>query len=179
MKLTAIRHGETNINVNKTVDAKLGKHVFLTEKGEKQIEETALKLKDEKFDLIIVSELYRAQQSAGIINQYHQQMMIVDPRINENDFDVNGMTYKEAHKIYDGREDWFTYKHGNGESFQNVKERVWNFLDELKKKKHLKNVLVVTHEIVLKMIKAYVEGLTDNEIWHLHFKNAEIITVEI
>ena len=59
MRLIIVRHGETNENVQKIVQGqKLGS---LSERGWKQTKLLAERLKDEKVDIIISSDLERAR----------------------------------------------------------------------------------------------------------------------
>lgn len=173
MKITVVRHGETNYNVAGLVSALPGEKVHLTDEGISQIEKVSKELENEKFDIIIVSEMFRTQQTAGIINNPHQLFMIIDSRINEFFSDFEDKHFDEVRKEYIDK-DWYTHRHGEGESIEDVKVRVYNFLDELRTKKQFKSILIVTHEIILKFAKAYSEKLNpETADKTLHFKNGE------
>ena len=145
MKLILVRHGETNYNVKNVLSAKPGEHVFLTKKGTSQASEAAKNLKNKKFDIIFVSEMFRTQQTASIINQFHNQIFIVESNINEYFTDNEGKTLEEAHQQDKDIKDWYTYRHKTGESLFDLAARVKIFLEELKTKP-FEQVLIVSHE---------------------------------
>ena len=57
---------------------------------------------------------------------------------------------------------------------------MWSFLDEIKLKYKDKTILLVTHNIVIRAIKAYKLGIPENgNIREYGIKNAEIKKFEI
>ena len=158
MKLTLIRHGETNYNKQNLISAKTGTHVFLTEKGIQQAQQAAKELEGEHFDAIFVSEMYRTLQTAAIINDTHQHIPIVDSRLNENYSANEDKNLDDVREENENREDWFTYRHLDGESLFDVYKRVEEFLSELRTKP-FKQVLIVTHECIIKFIYAYINNI--------------------
>ena len=179
MKLTVVRHGETNYNIKGLCSAVPGEQVYLTPKGVSQAETIAKKLKDEAYDIILVSEMYRSEQTAAIINMYHLRPMFIDDRINDRRSGMEDKPVSEWYKELEKKGDWFNGKVNDGESFLDVKKRVFAFLDELKKKTHLTSVLIVTHMAVFRMVKGYCQGLSDEEIWPLEVDNCQVEVFEL
>jgi broad specificity phosphatase PhoE len=72
MKLIIVRHGETEENAKGIIQGHLpGK---LTEKGIQQAKKLANRLKDEKLDLIVSSDLARALDTANEIKSFHPEV---------------------------------------------------------------------------------------------------------
>ncbi len=85
MKLILTRHGETVENANMICQGQTpGK---LSEKGIDQAKKLALRLKDEKIDIIYTSDLARAFDTAKEIARYHPKIDLVkDTRMRERYF---------------------------------------------------------------------------------------------
>ena len=61
------------------------------------------------------------------------------------------------------------------ESINNIFNRVFSFLDEIKEKYKDKTILLVTHEGVTKVINCYFNGIPkDGNLQNLGLKNCEI-----
>ena len=101
MKIFFVRHGQTEANLNKVMAGH--KDVLLTEKGKEQAYITAENLKDYNIDLMFVSPLKRARETAEIINSVREneiplvireELIEVDYGIYEDvkktNFDYNG-----------------------------------------------------------------------------------------
>lgn len=177
MKLYFVRHGESNSNVENFCSYKPGKHVYLTEKGKKECEKVAEKLKNKKIDLIITSELYRTKQTAEIINKYHDAPIEEDKRINDRNTGIfEGRPISEYHDFI--KRNKFEAKPPEGESFLEEKERIRDFLEDLKKK-DLDVVLAVGHHQPMRIVYGYFKGLSNEELYGKKIKNCEILKFEI
>lgn len=172
MKIYFVRHGQTNYNLKHLCNQKPTKKVYLTELGKKQAQEVGEKLKSMKIDLIFVSELWRTQQTAEIINEFHDVEIKIDPRINDRKTGFEGRSVEEFYSAIE--KDKFYIKPKGGESFQDEKERVFSFLKELMKLKY-HCVLVVTHEEIMKIADGYFNKLSDEEMWKNRVENGEMM----
>ncbi len=131
MKIYIARYGQTTTNMLKC-------HSYenddLTELGIQQAEELKEKIKDIKFDAIIISPLLRTKHTAEIIA--NNQEFIFDDRIKERD---PGNLSGKSRENEDREEYWNYYtdiQYGTSENIKDFFERVFNFLDELKTKKY-------------------------------------------
>ncbi|MCD6398977.1 MAG: histidine phosphatase family protein [Candidatus Aenigmarchaeota archaeon] len=177
MKVYFVRHGESNYNVLNLCGGEPGEYVHLTEKGRKQAEEAAEKLKNKRIDLIIRSEMYRTKQTAEIINKYHNAPMEIDPRINERKFgEFEKRPIVELRNFLEN--DRIKTKIPGGESFLDMKERVLNFLEDLKKRK-AGTILVVSHDQVLRVVYGHFNNLSDEDACNTKVKNCEIYEFDI
>lgn len=179
MKITVVRHGETNYNIKGLCNAVPSEKVYLTPLGISQAEKAAKKLKNMSFDIFLVSELYRSEETASIINLYHLRPMFIDDRINDRRSGMEDQAVNDWIKALEKTGDWYNGKVNDGESFNDVKKRVFSFLDELKKKKQFSSVLIITHESVFKIIKMYCENLTTEKAWELIIPNGHIESFEL
>ncbi len=151
-----VRHGQTNCNVQKILQGQLDE--ALNSKGIEQSEETAEKLKSEKIDVIYCSPLIRARLTADIINKYHDVEIIEDERLLEqNAGDATGrQEYTITKEEFD---DFMADPHKyNAESFQDLYDRNIDFFKEIENSD--KNILIVSHSGVWKMLYRYVHGLS-------------------
>ena len=102
MKLYALRHGQSTYNVDKRINQDFRIKVALTDKGKKQTEKISYELRNMKFDVIFASEFFRTQQTAKIINKFHNAKIIVDARINETRVGFEGQLDIERRKKIEG-----------------------------------------------------------------------------
>ena len=157
-RLIMIRHGESIDNIKKKVqDQSIGSE--LTEKGIKQAEASAERLKNQKVDAIYSSSTKRTIQTAEIINKYHNLEIIVEKNLIDRNYGIligtpnnaADMTEEqiEIHKKMKEDED---YKIPNGESFRDVKERVIPIIENIVKKHKDKSVVISSHGNVIRAI---------------------------
>ncbi len=143
-----VRHGETEWNKKKILQGH--KDSPLTLKGKKNAENLGKTLEKKKIEVIYTSDLGRCVQTAEIINKYLKTKLVKTPKLRERDFgSLNGKLNKEVEKMLDLFNP--NEKAPDGESFNQLKNRVINFLKLLKKKK-LERVLIVAHEGTLRAI---------------------------
>ena len=150
MNIYVLRHGQTVLNVEGKFQGRIDTE--LTNTGIKQVEESKSDLSKIKFDLVFVSPLKRAIDTAKIVTN---QELTIEPRIIERSF--GKLEGKSSVLDYEERIEEFGI-----EPLQEIKERVDNFLDEIKEKYLDKeNILIVTHEAVAQNINAYFNKVKD------------------
>jgi len=158
-----IRHGQTEENRRGIL---LGdRDVPLNEEGIRQSHETGEVLKDKGIEIIFSSPLERARHTAEIINEYVQKKILLDERLKEKDIGIyEGLHKKEAGDPLFSQE---------GESIEQMQERVFSFLDETTKE-HEGTMAIVTHVLTAKLINKYFSpGITEEEFFDFRLENAE------
>ena len=145
MKIYVARHAETNYNVLGLCNDSPNVDVHLTEKGIEQAELLAKTLKDKNFDLIITSDFPRTRETARILNQHHDAQTISDSRINDLVTGFEGKPATDFRKARLSATNRWTVRLNGGESFEDEKARVDNFLNEIKRRDE-KCILIVTHQ---------------------------------
>ena len=160
MKLYAARHGQTQYNAQEKVCGVTD--LPLTETGLAQAAALAHSLKDRDIDIIISSPMLRAQQTAQAVAQLTGATIITDSRIREQNYGIfEGANRKDSGFLAAKRQ--FAYRYPNGESMFQVAARVYSLIDEIKEKYSGKNVLLVCHGGVCRVIKTYFEDMTNEE----------------
>lgn len=163
MKITFLRHGQTNYNIKGICNSKPNPKVRLTALGRQQVKTAAKILEKEPFEIIFISELLRTHQTARIVNMYHHVPLVIDKRLNDRS---TGYEDKEVTLFYNWRsqqKNVWTAKRRGGESYEDMKKRLASFLADLKKMNY-KNVLVVAHLPILKVARGYFKKLTNAEM---------------
>lgn len=170
MELYLVRHGQTKCNLLNIANGILDEE--LTEKGISEAQELNRKLLDIKFDCIYVSSLKRAIKTSKIIKPNSE--IIVDKRLMERDlgeFTNKPIDYKKRKKYWE---------YGNNcdydmESLLNVFNRVYEFLDEIKKKHENDKILIVTHQGICRIVDCYFNGIPkDPDLMKISFNNCEV-----
>ena len=136
MKLILVRHGETLENEQGIIQGHLPGN--LSEKGIRQVEKLALRLKSEKLAAIYSSDLKRASDTAKIIAKYHPQTPVFFVKeLRERDHKrFSGM------KADDVTEEEFESK---SEPWTDMQKRTKKILDRAYKKHPNSTVLFVGH----------------------------------
>ncbi len=164
MKLIFLRHGQTNYNLKDLCNGRPNSKVRLTVLGKAQAKQAALLLKKEPVEAIFVSKLYRSSETARIVNIYHKVPVFSDKRLNDRSMGI--FEDKPASFFYSWRD-----KHTNrwscrpkgGESFEEMKKRFADFIQDLSKKDY-KQVLIVSHLPILKVARGYFKALSNEKM---------------
>lgn len=170
-KLIVIRHGETEFNVEGRYTGRVD--VSLNKKGLEQAKITAANLKNMYIDIIISSTLKRAKETAEIISSELQVPIIEMEEFVEKYVGVyEGLTREEAKAKYPHM--WEANSPKGAETLEEVKERVYKALNRIQcKYLHNKNVLLVTHGYVSKVINRYFNNSTDEEFAKYVLRNCD------
>ncbi|MDP7646178.1 MAG: class I tRNA ligase family protein [Candidatus Peribacteraceae bacterium] len=165
VEIVFVRHGETYENTKRIIQGHSQNE--LNDKGKSQAEETAKKLKNEKLDAVVTSDLKRCVQSAEIITKklgikIDQEM----PELRERKFGkLEGKTIKELapdkEMPTDGKSAVLIIKDINppgGETWEEFTKRVKTGVKKLKKKYKGKRILVVGHGGTLRVLQGIFKG---------------------
>ncbi len=171
-----MRHGESNYNIKGLLNSDPKKLVYLTKRGKKQAEDIVKQLKNEDIEIIFTSEFLRAKQTANVINKSLNIPIKIDKRINERKTGFEGKLESDFQRLIE--KDKFNLKPKGGESFQEEKNRVFSFLEYLKKTKY-ENVLIISHGEPIMICAGYFKKLSNEEILNVKIDNCELIKFEI
>lgn len=177
MKLYVVRHGETIWNVENRVQGITD--IPLTDKG--RLDATLLKdlVKDINIDVVISSPLNRAIETAKILTD-NKLPINTDDRIKERDWGLNeGANIDDVDK-WDCWDVILNTRVQNIESIQDFMYRVSSFLEDIKVRYKDKNVLVVTHSAVIRVIH-YMLGTIpeDGDLTRMDIPNLRILEYEL
>lgn len=170
MNIYIARHGETEWNKNNRVCGRTD--IDLTENGKDQAEFLAEKLATESIDLIISSPLKRAIQTSKIISEICNAPVVIDDRLIEQDYGIyEGVDRQNSDFLTNKRN--FAYRYPNGESMMQVAARVYPLIEKLKEKYEDKNILLLCHGGVCRVLKTYFQDMTNEEFFKYVLMNAE------
>ena len=161
-KILIVRHGESESNVSGILSSNPKTVNHLTEKGKEQAVVAADNLKD-KIDVIYCSPFMRTKETAKIIADeigYPEKKIIYDERLHEifgGEFD--GKKDADYQAFFGNREEKFTKKPKGGETYEDAKKRMTEFLYEIDSKNEGKNILIVSHNTPIWLMFCGAQGL--------------------
>lgn len=169
-KITLMRHGEAEQNVAHVYSSAEGVHP-LTERGERQVRESAKKYLERTPDVILASPLLRTQQTAALVREEHHGLVSIqtEPRLREMSFGtMDGHCYDDedfARQLaaFDrtvGTPAHWTARQAEGaESYADLEARLSPLLEEILRDHAGKHVLLVTHgapfHVLMKLLRSY------------------------
>jgi len=157
MKIFLYRHGETQFNVEERFQGHVDSS--LTENGVLQAKRNADYLKGKKICVIFSSPFERAKKTAGFLWKHFPktQYFEVDALKEINNGEADGLLIEECKKKYPhliaraNLEDLHSAFPG-GESYKDVTARLLPFVEKLKQEYRGKNVAIVGHGGVNRML---------------------------
>ena len=190
MELILIRHGETAWNAERRLQGHLD--VALNTTGLQQAQALAAALKSEKLDVIVCSDLQRAQQTAAAIAQHQGIDCAVQAIWRERNFggfeghliaDLEGLFPKEyaAWRALEIDNQFPANAQGEftGESIRQFHTRIENALIALGKNHQNQKVAVVAHGGVLECAYRIAQQLPLNATREVAMLNASINRFEL
>lgn len=168
----AMRHGEADHNVADILSSNPENTHHLTEKGRKQVEETARSLKGKSIDFVIASPFARTRETADIIMRalgLAPDKIIVDERIVELKVGAvfEGKSVDSYHAFFSDIRERFTRAPEGGETIPDVRKRMGAFLYSLEEKFSNKNILIISHGDPLWSLRSVASGLNREEMFAL------------
>jgi probable phosphoglycerate mutase len=175
-RLLAIRHGETDWNVDGRVQGQLD--IGLNDAGREQARRLAQALADnEPIDRIYSSDLRRALDTARTVAEVTGAPLTPTPALRERCFaDLQGRTFAEvavtdpelSERWRHRQPDW-TPPGAGGESLLAFRERITQAVQALAAENIGKNVALITHGGVLDVLyrAATGLGLQDTRTWRI------------
>lgn len=184
LRIILLRHTESEGNFKKVYGGK--KDFKLTEKGLKQIDDLVEILNNgyEVTNLnnvkLYSSPLSRCSDFAKAISKTINKEVKIDKRLEEFDFGIfEGYSFKELgdnefYKLW--CEDYFNYEIPKGESLKILKSRVEEFIKEILKS-HKDDLIIVSHEGVMKVIMLYLMNLPIENFWSFYCGNGSVVEI--
>lgn len=178
MKIYSTRHGQTDYNKQELI---LGvTDIPLNDTGILQANQLADDIKKiGDIDLIIASPMHRASHTASIISEKCGIEFITDDRLREWDYgEYEGKSRFTEHFSEDKRE--FAVRMGKtGESVLQFAHRVYSFVDEIIEKYSDKNILIVSHGGICRIIETYFHDMSTEKYSNWFMGNCQLIEYEV
>lgn len=155
IKITYFVHGTTTDNEKEISSGWFD--VELSELGVKQSVELKEKIKDKKFDVVFCSDLKRAVNSAKLT--FEDVMPIIhDARLRECNY--GKYNARPSSTVEPMQEKMITERFPDGESYEDVKARISNFLNFLKQNYDGKSIAIVAHKAPQLALDVLLKGKT-------------------
>jgi len=182
-----LRHGLAENNVKGIVSDDPDKYP-LTALGRLQAKRVAKKLKKEGIDVILSSDISRCKQTAEIIGkelnikpQFFNQLREIKLGVfnGHSIFEYRKFFHEKGERFYGFyrkgvRQRKFYKKPEGGETWQELKMRMYNFLKEIDKKYQNKKILIISHEDPLVCLQIANQGILNQE-----YENTKLIRKKI
>ncbi len=168
-----LRHGQAENNVLKVISD--GDYP-LTSLGKKEIERVVEKIKKFKIDVIYSSPIKRCFQTAEIIANKIGLKVLTDDRLREINAGIfNNKDFSDYINQFKSVEERFYKRPKGGESLEDVKNRVIDFVIETNRKYQNKNILIVSHQDPLFVLEVGTYGIPVKDFWRINpMSNGEI-----
>ena len=171
MKIFVARHGQTQWNAEYRVCGRTD--LPLTEEGLCQAELLADRTEKLGIDVIISSPMLRAVETAAPTGKRLGIPVMTDERLIEQDYGVyEGVRRDDPGFLANKRQ--FSVRYPGGESMMDVAFRVYSLLEEIRNNYPGKNVLLVCHGGVCRVIRTYFEDMTNEEFFSYSEENANV-----
>jgi len=169
LKLYITRHGETEWNREGKMQG--WQNSDLTDKGVENARKLGKRLKDIDFDCIYCSPLGRAVDTANYIKGDKATRIVIKDSLKEMGFGCwEGKEHEEVMGRYPEQRHNFwhrphLYEPVDGESYQELLERVGAVFGEITGDEASRDVLIVTHAAVIKAIYSIVKNIPLEDFW--------------
>jgi 2,3-bisphosphoglycerate-dependent phosphoglycerate mutase len=180
--LWLVRHGESTWNALGLVQGQ-AEGPTLTEKGERQAAEAAIRLQEGGLGAIYTSDLERAQQTAAFVESTLGLPAQCHRALRERCFGVfeggplNSLRSEDSGILGDRVVDASARPEG-GESLDELYQRVGAFVEWLGDQRHVGDVAVVTHGGTIRALRAYCSGVPMQGLdWDV-VRNGSVWTVQ-
>lgn len=172
MELYVVRHGQTDWNEKGIICGRTD--LPLNRTGERQAQLLAEKLENKgaKIDLIIVSPLLRAQQTATAVAERLNIPMETDERLIEQNFGIYEGVADDNVAFLRNRHN-FAFRYPKGESMMQMAYRLYGFLDALKERKDKRSVMLVSHGSACRILHTYFEDIDNEAFYRWKMENSE------
>ncbi|WP_345979858.1 histidine phosphatase family protein [Sulfurimonas sp. HSL3-2] len=178
MMITLIRHADVDDRYKMRYNGHID--ISLSPEGEQQALLLAEHFKDEKFDGVFCSDLKRARQTLAPFG-LHVEPVFTDKLREKSWGRHEGMSFNEIVEseefVYEDFMQWITAL--DGEEYEAYIQRVKEFFLEYLPSLQMKNILVMTHAGVIRVLISIIDELGLEEAFCIKFDYSSYITLDI
>jgi len=178
LKIYSTRHGQTEYNRTDTI---LGTtDIELNEIGISQAHELADTIcKLGNIDIIIASPMKRALKTAQIVAETIGKEIIADDRLREWDYGRYEGKTRFTEGFAENKLNFGVRMGNSGESLLQLSHRVYSALDDIIEKYNEKNVLIVSHGGVCRVIETYFNDMSTETFAGWFMGNCQLLEYDI
>lgn len=159
MSVYVLRHGQTEWNRLGIVQGR--SDTSLNEVGFAQAKEAKKELDKVDFARCYCSPLLRARQTMETVLEGRDIPIFIEPRLVEMAYgDFEGTKWQEGYHL---QRRIIPCRHQNGESYFDMVQRIYPFLDEINEDAKTSDILLVCHGAVSRVIETYFRDDLDND----------------
>lgn len=178
MKIYSTRHGQTDWNRRDVIQG--ATDIELNETGLSQAYELAERTAElGDVDIIIASPMKRAMRTAQAVAERTGLDIVTEPRLTEWDYGEYEQKPRTAEYFTEDKVEFAKRMGGTGESLLRLTHRVYSALDDIIKNYGDKNVLIVSHGGVCRIIETYFNEMTAKQFLGWFMGNCQIIEYEV
>lgn len=175
--LIAVRHGQTDWNPIHRIQGLTD--TDLNETGIRQMEEAALRLRDEPIDVIYTSTITRGYHSADIVNRYHQVPVIREPDLGELDQgEWQGHLVRELEEESEEYRRWqknpMEVTPPGGVHVKDFAARVIAKITGVLIRHQGRTICLVSHEVTNAVLRCHFNNIDLSRIWRHSPSNSDI-----
>ncbi|MSU45513.1 MAG: isoleucine--tRNA ligase [Candidatus Zambryskibacteria bacterium] len=182
-KYLIMRHGEGEHNVQNVLSSRKDDPYHLTEKGKKEVSESAEFLRSKGITKIICSPFARTRETVEIIRSIlgiSPDKVSFDDRLTEHAMGVlNGKSVGDYHALINSDSDVYEKRPEGGENLLDIKKRTGEFLYETDKNNKNETILLITHEHTTWALESAALGLDKKSTLAFRDKEEFIKTAEV
>ena len=171
MSVYVVRHGLTDWNKKSLIQGRID--IPLNEEGIEQAKQTKEKLARVHLDLVFCSPLTRAKQTAEIIVSGRDIPITIEPRIQEEYYGELEGEPRSGERYLSQKRSFFK-RYPGGEGYLDVVGRVYPFLNEIKASHKEKDILLVCHGGMSRIVNSYFLDMTNEEFVEFGLDNCEV-----
>ncbi|MCM1047505.1 MAG: histidine phosphatase family protein [Clostridiales bacterium] len=176
MKLFVARHGQTVWNAQNKVCGITD--VELTEKGIEQAKKLADIVKNHNIDILISSPLKRAIETSQIVADKNNIALQIEEALIEQNYGIyEGADRNNDNFLANKRN--FAYRYPHGESMMQVAYRIYGLLDKIKEQHQGKNILIITHGGICRIIRTYFIDMSNDDFFNYILENGKLEEYEL
>ncbi len=172
MAIYYTRHGQTDWNLDYKIQGR--KDIPLNETGRKEAEELRIKIQDIPLDIIYSSPLKRAYETAEIARGNRDIPLLTDNRLAEEYYGQFEGVSRHNEKYKEQRQHFFC-RYPGGEGYLDVAYRVYSLLHELEETCPDKNILIVAHGGMSRVVETYFHDLNNEEFVSYMIPNCGLV----
>lgn len=172
MKIYFLRHGETDWNKNGMMQGH--SDIPLNENGIAQANSIAEFMHGKQFNIVYVSPLKRALDTAKIVVKAKANLIVLDHRLKERGYgEFEGSPYEQYRELIKENEDFIPK---GGESRVEFRKRIKEFFENLDEKHE--DILIVAHGGVFNAVLKILFNLETEEARKYRLGNCEHCIIE-
>lgn len=178
-----VRHGQTKSNVNGYYMGWLNEDI--NKVGHTQARGLSARLANLSIAAVYTSPLKRTYNTAAIIAEPHKlELKVLDGLIEIRQGDWEGLHVEEISQGWpelwqQSRTDPSDVTMPNGESFQQVTDRAVSAFEKIVAANQGKQVVIVSHEVVVKVIIVHALGTSNSIYRRFELSNASLSVVQV